>query len=255
MKKIVSLNANGLRSAMQKNLHGWLEENGFDCVCIQETKMDQSMADEHLFGSQGYRAYWSCAEKKGYSGVMTLTKEEPLSVVHGCGIPEYDREGRFVLLDFGQWSLLNVYIPSGSSGEDRHEFKMKFLDRTLPFFKECIRKYKNLIVVGDYNIVHEDIDIHNPERKDMPSGFRPEERSWLHTWFSELFVDSFRVIHPSVQEFSWWSYRAGSYDKNKGWRIDYHSITPGLKDSVKSFEHQRKFRFSDHCPLVAEYEI
>ena len=193
--------------------------------------------------------------KKGYSGVMTLTKEEPLSVVHGCGIPEYDREGRFVLLDFGQWSLLNVYIPSGSSGEDRHEFKMKFLDRTLPFFKECIRKYKNLIVVGDYNIVHEDIDIHNPERKDMPSGFRPEERSWLHTWFSELFVDSFRVIHPSVQEFSWWSYRAGSYDKNKGWRIDYHSITPGLKDSVKSFEHQRKYRFSDHCPLVAEYEI
>ncbi len=255
MKKIVSFNVNGLRSAVQKGFNDWLKNSAYDIICIQETKMDVSFADPDLFYEQGYKAYWHCAKKKGYSGVLILSKLEPNNISIGCGIEKYDDEGRIIRLDFPDFSILNIYIPSGSSGEDRHEFKMKFLEDIYPWFKELLYTHKKLIVVGDYNIVHKDLDIHNPERKDNPSGYRPEERAWLDAWYNELFDDSFRIVKPNVKEFSWWSYRAGSYGKDKGWRIDYQSISKPFGNLVKDYTHLRDIRFSDHCPIVATYDI
>ncbi|NOT37560.1 MAG: exodeoxyribonuclease III [Saprospiraceae bacterium] len=255
MKKIASFNVNGLRSAVQKGFNEWLKNCGYDIICIQETKMDISYEDIDMFYSQGYKAYWHCAKKKGYSGVLILSKEEPKNIEIGCGISQYDDEGRIIRAEFKDFSVLNIYIPSGTTGEDRHAFKMKFLEEIYPWFKNLIYQHKKLIVAGDYNIVHKDLDIHNPERKDNPSGYRPEERAWLDAWFTELFDDSFRIIKPKEKEFSWWSYRAGSYAKDKGWRIDYQSISKPYGKLVKDFQHLRDIRFSDHCPIVATYDI
>lgn len=254
-KKIVSYNVNGLRSAMQKGLHQYLKAENFDIVCFQETKVDQTLADPDLFKDLGYTSYWHCAEKKGYSGVMVLAKEQADQFITGCGMEEYDKEGRIIRLDFGEWTIVNCYFPSGSISEERHSFKMKFLQKFYPWVLELLSKRKKLILVGDYNIVHKDLDIHNPERKDNPSGFRPEERAWLDQWFKDNFDDAFRCIHPNEKAFSWWSYRAGSYGKDKGWRIDYQSISKPFGHLVKDFKHHREIRFSDHCPIEAQYQI
>ena len=255
MKRIVSFNVNGLRSAVQKGFNEWLRKCDFDIICLQETKMDISYADPEMYLSLGYRAYWHCAEKKGYSGVLVLTKEIPDKVHFGCGIETYDREGRFIRLDFGDWSVMNAYFPSGSSGEERHLFKMRFLQDIYPWIKNLLYERKKLILVGDYNIVHKELDIHNPQRKDNPSGYRPGERAWLNAWYNELFEDSFRVVFPELQAFSWWSYRAGSYNKNKGWRIDYQSISKPFGNLVRDYKHHREIRFSDHCPVEGVYDI
>ncbi|MDQ3142942.1 MAG: exodeoxyribonuclease III [Bacteroidota bacterium] len=253
--KVVSYNINGLRAGIQKGLLEWIKSNDFDVICFQEIKMSSDQADLELFSSLGYLAYWHSAEKKGYSGVLTLSKTKPDAVTIGCNIKHYDSEGRFIRIDFPNWSLLNCYFPSGTTGEERHEFKMKFLKDIYPWMQNLLKEKKNLIVVGDFNIVHLDIDIHNPERKDNPSGFRPEERAWLDGWFKELFDDSFRIISPNVIEFSWWSFRAGSYGKNKGWRIDYQAIAKEISSCVKNYKHHRDIRFSDHCPIEAEYDL
>ena len=150
---------------------------------------------------------------------------------------------------------MNAYFPSGSSGEERHLFKMRFLQDIYPWIKNLLYERKKLILVGDYNIVHKELDIHNPQRKDNPSGYRPEERAWLNAWFNELFEDSFRVVFPELQAFSWWSYRAGSYNKNKGWRIDYQSISKPFGNLVRDYKHHREIRFSDHCPVEGIYDI
>ncbi len=255
MKKIVSFNVNGLRSAISKGFNEWVAKNDFDFICLQETKMDASHADPEYFNSLGYHTIWHCAEKKGYSGVLVMCKEKPLAIQLGTGIDVYDREGRLIVLDYPGFSLANCYFPSGSSGEERHQFKMGFLEAMYPVYKNMVHQKTNLIVVGDYNIVHQELDIHNPERTDNPSGYRPEERAWMNQWFNELFIDSFRLLYPDKKEYSWWSYRAGSYGKDKGWRIDYQSISKSMKDTVRSFKHLREIRFSDHCPLEASYDI
>lgn len=255
MKKIISLNVNGLRSAILKGFTAWIKENDFDIICLQEIKMDSSYADPDFFINQGYYSYWHCATKKGYSGVMILSKEKINNIFIGTGNPEYDQEGRVIRADIGDWSIINAYFPSGSSGEERHDFKMKFIQDFYPWIKELLYIRKKIILVGDYNIVHQAIDIHNPERKDNPSGYRPEERAWLNAWFSELFDDSFRILFPHKQEFSWWSYRAGSYQKNKGWRIDYQSISKPFSDCVLNYKHHHDIRFSDHCPIEGNYNL
>ncbi|MFN8279607.1 MAG: exodeoxyribonuclease III [Saprospiraceae bacterium] len=255
MIQIVSYNVNGLRSALQKGFVDWIKKGNYDLICLQETKVDQSLADPDMFYAQGYKTYWHCADKKGYSGVAILTRQEPNEVTVGCGIPIYDCEGRVIRADYKDWSLLNIYIPSGTTGEERHQFKMQFLQDIYPWIKELIYAHKKLIVVGDYNIVHKELDIHNPERKDNPSGYRPEERAWLDAWFTELFDDAFRIIKPESKEFSWWSYRAGSFGKDKGWRIDYQAISKPNSKLVKNFEHQREVRMSDHCPLLGYYDL
>lgn len=255
MKRIVSFNVNGLRSAIDKGFKDWLTEQSFDLVCIQETKMDKSHADPDYFKDLNYYSFWHCAVKKGYSGVLVLSREKPINISEGYGIDLYDQEGRILQLDFKSFSVCNCYFPSGSASEERHEFKMQFLNDVYPIFKNKLKEQKNLIVVGDYNIVHQGIDIHNPDRKDNPSGYRPEERAWLDHWFKDSFDDAFRLIYPEEVAFSWWSYRAGSYAKDKGWRIDYQSVSKNLKKKVSDFRHHRDIRFSDHCPIEGIYEL
>lgn len=248
--KIATLNINGYRAALKKGFLDWLKEEAPDVVCLQEVKIFEHQADVADIEALGYEHHWHSAEKPGYSGVATLSKKPVDRVIAGTGMEKYDREGRVIRTDIGDMTIVNAYFPSGSSSEERHDFKMKFLADIRPWFSELLKERSKLIVCGDYNIVHRDMDIHNPERKDNPSGFRPEERAWLDEWFHSDFVDTFRHLHPDKREYSWWSYRAGSRGKNKGWRIDYISVTPSLTGSLFQAEHQKDAFFSDHCPLI-----
>lgn len=248
--KIATLNINGYRAGLKKGLAEWLEKNQPDVLCLQEIKIFEHQADVAAIEALGYHHHWFSAEKAGYSGVATFCKMEADAVVKGTGMEAYDIEGRILRTDFGPLTVVNAYFPSGSSSEGRHDFKMQFLADIRPWFDELRKERQELIVCGDYNIVHLDIDIHNPERKDNPSGFRPEERAWLDDWFDGAFVDAFRALHPDAREYSWWSYRAGSRGKNKGWRIDYISVTPALADRIRSAGHHKDPPLSDHCPVV-----
>ena len=255
MLKIASYNLNGIRSALQKNFAEWLTSSDIDIICIQETKVSDAHAPIQELEALGFHSYWHFAERKGYSGVAILTKIKPLSERIGCGIPKYDREGRIISLDFGGWTLMNCYFPSGSSGEERHDFKMEFLNDFLPWINKFKKTHPNLIVVGDYNIVHGRLDIHNPDRKDNPSGYRPEERAWMDQWFESGFTDAFRFKNPEAKEYSWWSFRAGSRSKNLGWRIDYQSVSDGLKDKIVEAYHLPDVKHADHCPVVVKYDL
>lgn len=249
--KILSYNINGIRAALKKGLVDFVKEQDPDIACFQETKCQDGQVDISAFEKLGYTGYWHSAVKKGYSGVLTLTKKEPSSVNVGMGNEEVDVEGRILRTDIEGWSIFNCYFPSGSSSEERHGFKLKFLELFKPFMEEIKKENKKIIILGDYNIVHTELDIHNPTRKDKPSGYRPEERQWMSDFFDNGFVDSFRYLNPETIEFSWWSYRAGSRDRNKGWRIDYIAVSEEQKEKIRSFQHFKDEKHSDHCGLIA----
>ncbi len=252
--KIATYNVNGLRAALKKGILEWIVEEQPDILLLQETKIQEGQVDVSQFEALGYHTYWSYAEKKGYSGVATLTKRKPIAIQHQMGMDIYDREGRVLLTDFGDFAVVNVYIPSGSSGEERHAFKMQFLFDFEHYLDEKLKEHPSLIVGGDYNIVHTRLDIHNPDRKDNPSGYRPEERAWLDAICKSRFVDAYRYIHPDTVSFSWWTYRAGARAKNKGWRIDYLCVTPDLSSKIISARHANEAMQSDHCPVVVEFD-
>ncbi len=253
--KIATFNANGIRAAAKKGFWQWVLDHKIDILGIQETKIQENQISRDEYEKIGYYNYWDFADKKGYSGVATFSKTKPLLVENGMGMDIYDREGRVLRTDFEKFTLINVYIPSGTSGEHRHEFKLQFLHDFEEYINQIKKYQENVIVLGDYNIVHQRIDIHNPDRKDNPSGYRPDERAWLDKWFHLGFYDAFRLKYPEKQEFSWWSYRAGARPRNKGWRIDYISITEGLKDKVIDVIPYKDPVFSDHCPIVMEIDV
>ncbi|NUQ22567.1 MAG: exodeoxyribonuclease III [Saprospiraceae bacterium] len=255
MTNIISYNLNGIRSAIDKGLWQWLADNSFDIVCLQETKAQPDQVDMSEAEKLGYHHFWHCAEKKGYSGVTTLSKLRPDRVVEGCGIPKYDREGRILRTDFGDWSLLNCYFPSGTTGEERQQFKMEFLADFHQWIQELRRERPKLIVVGDYNIAHQPIDIHDPVGNKKSSGFLPEERAWMSEWLNAGFVDSFRYLNPDKVEYSWWSFRANSRSKNKGWRIDYQTVTDTLRDRLRNAGHLGDAVHSDHCPVWLSIDL
>lgn len=251
--KIISYNVNGIRAALKKGLLDWVKKEDPDIFCVQESKAQSDQIPEELFGDLGYTAYWHSAEKKGYSGVLTFAKKAADKVVMGMGDRKYDIEGRVLRTDFGEVSLINLYLPSSTSGPERHQYKMDFLSDFGAWVKKLKRTRKKLIILGDYNIVRLDIDIHNPTRKDAPPGFRPEERAWLQKWFEKDFSDSYRELYPDKEdEYSWWSYRSGARKNNKGWRIDYISVTPNIKDSITSVRHAHEVVHSDHAAVVME---
>lgn len=254
--KVVSYNVNGIRAAIKKGFVDWLREGDYDIVCIQETKSQPEQVDMSEIEALGYHHHWHSAVKKGYSGVLTLSKEEPKSVEAGIGIEKYDIEGRVIRTDFEAFSLYNCYFPSGSSGEERHAFKMDFLSDMRTFASAKLEENSNTIILGDYNIVHTEQDIHNPKRKDKPSGYRPEERAWLDQWFGSDFKDGFRKIHPdTTEDFSWWSYRGGSRQRNKGWRIDYVAVTNELAEKIVDAGHMPDAKHSDHCATWIELAL
>ena len=254
-KRIISYNVNGIRAAIKKGFIDFLKENDFDIICLQETKAMKEQVPVVLLEELGYTHHWNSAEKKGYSGVATFSKQKPDNVVLGCGIEKYDREGRIIRTDFGDWTLLNCYFPSGSSGEVRHDFKMDFLNDFYKWVNQLKKEREKLIVVGDYNIVHTELDIHNPKRKDNPSGYRPEEREWMTKWLNNGFTDAFRKINPEERQYSWWSYRAGSRGKDKGWRIDYQSVSNNMSDKIINAYQIKDAVHSDHCPVYLEIDI
>jgi len=252
--KIISYNVNGIRAALGKDFLGWLKSENPDVLCLQETKAQPDQIDTFAFAELGYTTYIHSAEKKGYSGVAILTKQTPDKIVVGMNNPRYDSEGRVIRADFGDLSILNVYIPSGSSGDERQVFKMDFLEAFFPFIEKVRKERPNLIVCGDYNICHKPIDINNPQRQVGVSGFLPKERAWLDQYEASGMIDTFRAFDQSPEKYSWWSYRLRARERNAGWRIDYHWISEPLRKRLKSASILSDAVHSDHCPVSIEIE-
>lgn len=249
--KVISYNVNGIRAALKKGFIEWLMAANPDVLCLQEIKAQEDQLDLSLFEEAGYKYnYWYSAQKKGYSGVAILCKEEPNNIVFGTGIESMDFEGRNLRVDFDTVSVMSLYLPSGTNSA-RLDFKFKFMDEFQEYVTELKKEVPNLIICGDYNICHEAIDIHNPKMKGV-SGFLPEEREWLDTFINTGFIDSFRFFNKEPDHYSWWSYRANSRNNNKGWRIDYHLVTDTLKDRLERAYILPEAKHSDHCPIVVE---
>ena len=250
--KIVSYNVNGIRSAISKGFINWLKTADCDIVCLQEVKANIDQIDINLFHELGYTPYWFSAQKKGYSGVAVLSKYKPTSVSLGCGVDCYDIEGRVLRFNIQDFTIINTYMPSGSSGECRQSFKMQWLNDFFSFIKQLKQEAPNLIICGDYNICHHAIDIHNPKSNANSSGFLPEERAWMSKFLELGFTDAFRFFNKEPHHYTWWSYRAGARKKNLGWRIDYHLISQTLENRLKRTVILPEVSFSDHCPVLLE---
>ncbi|MDP2337743.1 MAG: exodeoxyribonuclease III [Bacteroidota bacterium] len=250
MKSILSYNVNGIRSAISKDLLNHLKEINPDVICFQETKAQPGQMHESEFEALGYHCYAFSAIKKGYSGVAIFCKQQPDKVVYGMGVDKYDMEGRVIRADFGDVSVISAYFPSGTTGGVRQAFKMDFLADFHNYLNELRKTRSKLIISGDYNICRLWIDIHNPEKQQSTSGFLPEEREWFAKFAGDGYVDSFREINQEPHQYSWWSYRAGSRQNNKGWRIDYHMVTDELKDKIKDASILQNVVQSDHCPVL-----
>ncbi len=252
--KIVSYNVNGIRAAMNKGFIDWLKLVNPDVIGLQEVKANLDQIDATIFEDLGYEIYWYPAYKKGYSGVAILTKLKPKSVKHGMDYSKYDDEGRLLQVDFDDFSFLNAYFPSGTTGDIRQTFKYEFLDDIYGYTQDLRKTTPNFILSGDYNICHKAIDIHNPISNKNTSGFLPEERAWMDKFTESGFVDSFRKFNDKPHNYTWWSYRANSRTKNLGWRIDYHMATFPMEERLKSSIILADAKHSDHCPILIEVE-
>ncbi len=254
--KIISYNVNGIRAASTKNFFGWLQATDADMVCLQEVKALPEQITEiiALIEQLGYHHYWFPAQKKGYSGVAILTKIKPIQVVFGCGEAWIDQEGRILRADFEDFSLMSLYMPSGSSGDERQVKKYAFMQFFDTYIEELKKYLPNLIISGDYNICHTSIDIHNPKSNANSSGFLPEEREWMQLFLENGFIDAFRHFNKAPHHYTWWSYRAGSRGKNLGWRIDYHLVTKPMESRLRNVRILPDAIHSDHCPVLLEIE-
>ncbi|HLU17922.1 MAG TPA: exodeoxyribonuclease III [Edaphocola sp.] len=256
MMKIISYNVNGLRSAMSKGFVSWLAEENPDVVCLQEIKAHKDNVDYAQIEALGYQTFWFPAQKKGYSGVAIFSKRQPDSVQYGSGYEQSDCEGRVISASFGNTRVISAYFPSGTSGEERQTYKYQWLDEFYDYINQLKNDGQSLIICGDYNICHRAIDIHNPVSNKNSSGFLPEERAWMDKWFDNRLIDTFRLLHPDAKDkYSWWSFRANARANNKGWRIDYISVTEDLREQVRSAAILADVKHSDHCPVMAEIEI
>ncbi len=254
--RIISYNVNGIRAAINKGFIDWLKTDPADVICIQETKAARENVDHALFKELGYFDYWYSAQKKGYSGVAVFSKIEPANVKYGTGHKVSDDEGRVLQIDFGDVRLINAYFPSGTTGEVRQRFKYEWLDEFFIYLETLKHTYPKIILCGDYNIAHKEIDIHNPKGNIKTSGFLLEERAWMDKLFSNGWVDAFRIIKTEPHQYTWWSQRFPTVRaENKGWRIDYINITNALKNNLKNAEILPLIKHSDHCPVYIELDI
>ncbi len=254
--KIITVNVNGIRAAYRKGFFDWIPGQKADVICIQETKAQIDQLDKEILQPKGYFACFNDAVKKGYSGVAIYSRIKPDKIKNKLGWTEADDEGRFLQFDFGKLSIVSLYLPSGSSSEERQAIKFDFLDRFMPVLKKMRRQRREFIICGDWNIAHKKIDLKNWRGNQKNSGFLPEERAWMDELFEDVgMVDSFRAINQEPEQYTWWSNRGQAWSKNVGWRIDYQVITPGLKEKVKSVSIYKDERFSDHAPLITDYDL
>ena len=253
--RVVTLNANGIRSAARKGFFEWMDLQQADILCLQETKAQENQLSEPHFWPDSHHAFVLDAEKKGYSGVAIYSTQDPDDVIRGLGWPDMDAEGRYIETRFGKLSVVSIYIPSGSSSEERQAIKFSFLERFLPFLRDCARSGRDYIFCGDWNIAHKPIDLKNWRGNQKNSGFLPEERAWLDVVFDqEGWVDAFRALNEQPDQYTWWSNRGQAWAKNVGWRIDYQVVSPSLKPCLRAASIYKDTRFSDHAPLTIDYD-
>ena len=250
--QIISYNVNGIRAAIKKGLIEWLEAAAVDILCVQETKASPADIDISIFTSLGYHVAWYPAQKKGYSGVAIFSKKKPDQIVYGNGFEMSDAEGRVVRVDIGDLTIVNAYFPSGTSGDERQAYKYQWLKEFSQYIEALKKERSEIVVAGDYNIAHKEIDIHDPKGNKKSSGFLPEERAWMDQFLASGWVDSFRVKHPEATgAYSWWSQRFPSVRlNNKGWRIDYLCTTETLAKKIKNATILPEVKHSDHCPIL-----
>jgi exodeoxyribonuclease III len=254
--RVISLNLNGIRSAQRKGLQAWLEQQACDVLCVQELKAQESDLDESLLKLCGLKGTFHFAQKKGYSGVAVYTKKKIKESMIGFGDPEFDAEGRYVEIDFGKVTVISLYLPSGSSGPERQEAKFRFLKSFYSHLKKLMASGREIIICGDINIAHKEIDLKNWKGNQKNSGFLPEEREWLTNVFDELgFVDVFRQLDTRAEQYTWWSARGAARDNNVGWRLDYQIATPGIAAKAHATSIYVAERFSDHAPLIIDYKM
>lgn len=253
--RIITANLNGVRAAANKGFFQWMPTQQADIVCVQELKAQPDDMTSEMKSPDGYHGYFHCADKKGYSGVGLYSRHEPDKIIEGVGIPEIDSEGRYLRADFGDLSIISIYLPSGSSGEHRQAIKFFFMERFFPILQTLTHSGREIILCGDWNIAHKEIDLKNWRANQKNSGFLPEERAWLTSVFEELrFIDVFRKIDQSPEQYTWWSNRGQAWAKNVGWRIDYQIATPAIADKATSVSIYKQERFSDHAPLIIDYD-
>ena len=255
MLRVITLNLNGIRSATAKGVLRWLARQKADVICVQELKAQAADMTAAMLAPDGYHGHFHYAEKKGYSGVGLYAKGKPGRVDIGFGTHEFDAEGRYVRADFGALSVISIYLPSGSSGEHRQQSKFRFLDAFYPHMAALRKERREIIVCGDWNIAHKEIDLRNWKSNQKNSGFLPEERAWLTKLFDEQgWVDSFRRVDQRAGQYTWWSNRGQAWAKNVGWRIDYQIATPGVAATARKVRIYKDRRFSDHAPLTIDYD-
>ncbi len=260
--RIITANVNGIRSAHKKGFFTWLGRQRADVVCVQETKAQEEQLTDKAFYPRNHHTFYVDAEKKGYSGVALYCRHAPDKVIRGLaeatGEPrweEFDREARYIEAQFGKLSVVSLYMPSGSSGEVRQAAKYRFMDLFMPYLNKLRRRQREYVICGDWNIAHRNIDIRNWRGNRKNSGFLPEERAWLDELFDKVkYVDAFRAVDPREDQYTWWSNRGAAYEKNVGWRIDYQIVTPGLGGTVRKARIYKDKKFSDHAPLIMDYD-
>ncbi len=254
--RIITLNTNGIRAAARKGFFDWLDKQNADIVCIQETKAQRHQLEDPVFSPREYHVYYHDAEKKGYSGVAIYTRQEPDRVQHGIGWDVMDIEGRWLGVDFGDLTVVSLYLPSGSSKEERQQVKYQTMDYLQPLLSEMAADRRHYVICGDWNIAHKNIDLKNWRGNQKNSGFLPEERAWMDELFGPVgMADAFRHVDPREEQYTWWSNRGRAWDNNTGWRIDYQVTTPALAHKVVRAEIYKNERFSDHAPLIIDYEF
>lgn len=248
--RIISYNVNGIRAAIKKGFYDWLETDPADIICLQETKANSHEVNLRKLEDLGFEHHWFSAQKKGYSGVAIFSKIKPDNIIIGNGHSASDDEGRVIQADFGKVRLINAYFPSGTSGDERQSFKYEWLDTFFDYLQSLRKKHPYIVLCGDYNIAHKEIDIHDPKGNKKSSGFLPEERAWMDKLLEHGWVDSFRVFHPEPHRYSWWSQRFPSVRlNNKGWRIDYICVTDKLSKQLVDADIFPDVKHSDHCPV------
>jgi exodeoxyribonuclease-3 len=254
--RVITLNANGIRSAASKGAFAWLRDQKADVVCLQETKAQQPQLQGHDIDIPGFHRYFHDAQRPGYSGVALYCRQEPDDVISGFGIDEFDREGRYLEARFGKLAVVSLYLPSGAAGPDRQASKFRFLESFLPHLRKLRRRKSDYILCGDWNIAHKEIDLRNWKSNRKNSGFLPEERAWLDRLFDEEgYVDAFREVNSEAEQYTWWSNRGQAWAKNVGWRIDYQIVSKGLAGAARRADIYKAQRFSDHAPLIMDYEL